>query len=56
MAMDQIFNSSPPVLNGHHFADDVIRCISMSEMLCIFIRISLKFIPEGLINKNPALF
>ena len=39
--------------NGFHFADD--KCIFVSEKFCILIRISLKFVPEGPIDKNPAL-
>ena len=42
--------SSPPEQNGHHFADDIFKCIFMNEKFCISIRISLKFVPEGPID------
>ena len=45
----------PPGQNGRHFADDIFRCISVNEKFCIFINISLKFIPKGAIYNNPAL-
>ena len=48
-------NSSPLGQNGRHFTDDVLKCIFMNEMFCILIRISLKFVPKGLIDNNPAL-
>ena len=50
-----INNSSPPGQNGHHFADDIFRCIFVNEKFCILIRISLKFVSKGLIDNNPAL-
>ena len=40
--------------NGRHFADDIFRCIFMNEKICILIKISLKFVPKGPINNNPA--
>ena len=40
-----LFNSSPPGQNGRHFADDVFRCIFVSEKFLI--QISLKFVPKG---------
>ena len=51
----QILNSSPPGQNGHHFADDIFKCIFVNEKFCILIEISLKFVPKGLIDNNPAL-
>ena len=50
-----IINSSPPGQNGRHFPDDIFKCIFMNEKFCILIRISLKFVPKGLINNIPAL-
>ena len=41
--------------NGHHFADNIFRCIFVSEKFCILIKISLKFVPKGQIDNNPAL-
>ena len=51
----QTVNSSPPGQNGRHFADDIFRCIFVNEKFCILIKISLKFVPTGLIDNNPAL-
>ena len=34
------FNSSPPGQNGHHFADNVFRCIFVNETFCIMIKIA----------------
>ena len=48
-------NSSPPGQNGRYFADDIFRCIFMNEKFCILIKISLKFVPMGPIDNNPAL-
>ena len=48
-------NSSPPGQNRHVFADDIFRYILVNEKFCILIKISLKFIPGGLIDNNPAL-
>ena len=42
------FNSSPAGQNGSHFADDVFRSISMSEMFCILI--AWQCISIGLVN------
>ena len=50
-----MINSSPPVQNGHRFAEDIFRCTLMNEKLCIMIKISLKFVPMGPFNNNTAL-
>ena len=50
-----VFNSSPPGQNGCHFADEILKCISMNEKLCILIKISLKFVPKGQIDNKAAL-
>ena len=50
-----VFNSSPPGQNGCHFVEDVLRCIFMNKKFCILIKISLKFVPRGPIDNNPAL-
>ena len=47
-------NSSLPQQNGRHFADDILRCIFVNEKFCIFIKISLKFVPRP-IDNDPAL-
>ena len=48
-------NSLRPRQNGRHFADDICKCIFLNENVRISIKISLKFVPKGLINNNPAL-
>ena len=48
-------NSSPPGQNGHHFADDRFRCISLNEKFCVLIEISLKFVPKRPIDNIEAL-
>ena len=48
-------STSPPGQNGHQFADDIFGYIFMNEKFCIFIRISLKFLPYGPIDNNAAL-
>ena len=35
--------------------DDIFRGIFMNENFCILIKISLKFVPKGPIDNNPAL-
>ena len=42
-------------INDHFFADDIFRCIFMNEKFRILIKISMKFVPNGPINNNPAL-
>ena len=37
----QIINSSSTGQNGHHFPDDIFKCIFMNERFCILIQISL---------------
>ena len=48
-------NSSPLGQNGHHFADGIFTWIFVNEEFCIMVLISLKFVPEGTIDNNPAL-
>ena len=48
-------NSSPPGQNVRRFADDIFINIFMNEKFCILIKISLKFVPKGPIENNPAL-
>ena len=40
---------------GLHFADNIFKCIFVTENVWIPIEISLKFVPKGAINNNPAL-
>ena len=48
-------NTLRPRQNGHRFADDTFKCIFLNENVRISINISLKFVPKGPINNNPAL-
>ena len=48
-------NTLRPRQNGRRFADDTFKCISLNENARISIKISLKFVPKGLVNNNPAL-
>ena len=51
----ELLNSSLPGQNGRHFADDIFRCIFMNGKFCILIKISIKFVPKGATDNNPAL-
>ena len=42
--------------NGHHFADDILKCISLHENFRLSTKISLKYVPYGLIDNMAALF
>ena len=50
-----IVNSLRPRQNGRHFPDDSFKRIFLNENVRISIKISLKFVPRGPINKIPAL-
>ena len=50
-----LFNTLRPRQNGRRFADDTFKCIFLNENVRISIKISLKFVPKGPINNNPAL-
>ena len=54
--MEYTVNTLRPRQNGRHFADDMFKCIFLNENVWIPIEISLKFVPKGSINNNPALF
>ena len=41
--------------NGHHFEDDVLKCIFLNENISISIKIALKFDPKAAINNSPSL-
>ena len=49
------FNTLRPRRNEQHFADDILKRIFFNENVWISIKISLKFVPKGLINNIPAL-
>ena len=48
-------NTLRPRQNGRRFADDTLKRIFLNENVRIWIKISLKFVPKGPINNNPAL-
>ena len=48
-------NTLRPRQNVRNFADDTFKCIFLNENVWIPIEISLKFVPKGPINNNPAL-
>ena len=48
-------NKLRPRQNGRHFTDDIFKCIFLNENVWITIKISMKFVPKGPINKIPAL-
>ena len=50
-----VFNSSPSEQNGRLLADNIFKCIFVNEKFSILIKISLKFVPKGPIDNNPAL-
>ena len=50
-----LVNTLRPRQNGRHFADDTFKRIFLNENVGISIKISLKFVPKGPINNNPAL-
>ena len=50
-----LVNTLRPRQDGRHFADDIFKCISLSENVRISINFSLKFIPKGQIKNIAAL-
>ena len=48
-------NTLRPRQNGRHFADDTFKRIFMNENVKILTKISLTFVPKGLINNIQAL-
>ena len=48
-------NTLRPRRNEQHFADDIFKRIFFNENVRISIKISMKFVPKGPINNNPAL-
>ena len=49
------FNTLRLRQHGHHFADDIFKCIFLNENIRILNKISLKFIHKGPINNYPTL-
>ena len=50
-----LFNTLRPRQNGHHFADDIFKCLFFHENVWISIKISMQFVPKGPIYNIPAL-
>ena len=48
-------NMVKPEQYGHHFADNIFKCIFIKENFCILNQIWPKFVPKGPISKQPAL-
>ena len=48
-------NTLRPRQNGRNYADDISKCIFLNDNVYIFIKISLNFVPKGLIDNIPAL-
>ena len=48
-------NTLRPKQNGRRFADETFKHIFLNENVRISIKISLKFVPKGPVNNNPAL-
>ena len=42
-----------PRQNGHHFTNDIFKCIFLNENVRISIKISLMFVPKVRINNIP---
>ena len=50
-----VVNTLRPRQNGRHFLDDIFKFIFLRENVWISLKISLTFVPNGLINNIPAL-
>ena len=48
-------NTLRPRQNGRYFADDIFKCIFLIQNVWIPIKISLTFVPKGLINNISAM-
>ena len=48
-------NTLRPRQNGSHFPDDIFNFVFFNLNVWMLIKISLKFVPKGLINNIPAL-
>ena len=51
----QSVSSLGPRQDGRHFADDIFKCIFLNEHFWILNKISLKYVPWGLINNKAVL-
>ena len=52
---DKTFNTLRQKQNGRHFPEDIFKRIFLTENYFIWIKISLKFVPNGPINNIQAL-
>ena len=50
-----VINALIPRQNGHHFADDIFKCIFLNENVWILIRLSQKFVLRSPIDNKPTL-
>ena len=50
-----IVNTLRPRLNGRHVAHDIFKCIFLNENIWILTKISLSYVPYGLIDNMAAL-
>ena len=48
-------NTLRPRRNGRHLSDGILKCIFLNENMQTLLNISLKFVPNGLLNDIPAL-
>ena len=53
--MKIFLNSFPLGQKGCIFTDNIFRYIFVNEKFCILVKISLKFVPMGLVDNNAAL-
>ena len=53
--MVRLVNTLRPTQNGHHFADNILKFISLYENFRNSSKFSLKFVPKGPINNTAAL-
>ena len=53
--INEWFNPLRPRQNGRHFTNDIFNSIFLTENVWTPTKISLKFVPKGLINNIPAL-
>ena len=49
------FNTVKPIYDGHHFPDDILKCIFLNENVWISLTISLKCVRKFRINNIPPL-
>ena len=54
-SISQRLTTLRPRQNGRHFPDGIFKCIFLNNNVWISIKISLKFVPNGLINNIPSL-